>query len=155
MCPESRGKQENNSIVIGKKPALIALQPKDEFWRGSCGAQKRSINVPPSLFFSPSLSYQQDVTFQLASFSLACFYRVIWFPWRFDLVFLLALYKGKGLTTKLTKKKWVGGLRCLVVQKQKKRKKNGQIFINSILVEIDFAACQYALQLLPRFKGLI
>lgn len=61
------------------------------------------INVPPSLFFSPSLSYQQDVTFQLASFSLACFYRVIWFPWRFDLVFLLALYKGKGLTTKLTK----------------------------------------------------
>lgn len=124
-------------------------------WRGSCGAQKRSINVPPSVFFSPSLSYRQDVTFQLASFSLACFYRVIWFPWRFDLVFLLALYKGKGLTTKLTKKKWVGGLSCLVVQEKKKRKKNGQIFINSILVEIDFAACQYALQLLPRFKGLI
>lgn len=126
VCPESQGKQENNSIVIGKKPALIVLQPKDEFWRGSCGAQKRSINVPPSLFFSPSLSYQQDVTFQLASFSLACFYRVIWFPWRFDLVFLLALYKGKGLTTKLTKKKWVGGLSCLVVQEKKKGRKMGR-----------------------------
>lgn len=109
---------------------------------------------PPSVFFSPSLSYRQDVTFQLASFSLACFYRVIWFPWRFDLVFLLALYKRKGLTTKLTKKKvgWGVELSC---SPKKKRKKNGQIFINSILVEIDFAACQYALQLLPRFKGLI
>lgn len=124
MCPESQGKQENNSIVIGKKPALIALQPKDEFWRGSCGAQKRSINVPPLCIFFPSLSYRQDVTFQLACFSLACFYRVIWLPWRFDLVFLLALYKGKGLTTKLTKKKkWVGGLSCLVVQEKKKEEK--------------------------------
>lgn len=74
---------------------------------------------PLGIFF-PSLSYQQDVTFQLASFSLACFYRVIWFPWRFDLVFLLALYKGKGLTTKLTKKR-VGGLGCLVQKKEKEK----------------------------------
>lgn len=126
VCPESQGKQENNSIVIGKKPALIALQPKDEVWRGSCGAQKRSINVPPSVFFSPSLSYRQDVTFQLASFSLACFYRVIWFPWRFDLVFLLALYKGKGLTTKLTKKKVGWGVELSCSPRKKKGRKMGR-----------------------------
>lgn len=126
MCPESQGKQENNSIVIGKKPALIALQPKDEFWRGSCGAQKRSINVPPIGIFSPSLSYRQDVTFQLASFSLACFYRVIWFPWRFDLVFLLTLYKGKGLTTKLTKKKVGWGVELSCSPKKKKGRKMGR-----------------------------
>lgn len=77
---------------------------------------------PLGIFF-PSLSYQQDVTFQLASFSLACFYRVIWFPWRFDLVFLLALYKGKGLTTKLTKKVgWGVGLSCSPKRKKKKEK---------------------------------
>lgn len=66
MCPESQGKQENNRIVIGKKPALIALQPKDEVWWGSCGTRKRSINVPPSVFFFRSLSYQQDVAFSIS-----------------------------------------------------------------------------------------
>lgn len=78
---------------------------------------------PPSAFFSPSLSYRQDVTFQLASFSLACFYRVIWFPWRFDLVFLLALYKGKGLTTKLTQKKVGWGVELSCSPRKKKEEK--------------------------------
>lgn len=74
----------------------------------------------------------------------------IWFGFSFGVL------QGKGIDNKINnKKKWVGGLSCLVVQEKKKRKKNGQIFINSILVEIDFVACQYALQLLPRFKGLI
>lgn len=74
----------------------------------------------------------------------------IWFGFSFGAL------QGKGIDNKINQKKWVGGLSCLVAQKKKKkRKKNGQIFINSILVEIDFVACQYALQLLPRFKGLI
>lgn len=74
----------------------------------------------------------------------------IWFGFSFGAL------QGKGIDNKINKKKkWVGGLSCLVVQEKKKRKKKGQIFINSILVEIDFVACQYALQLLPRFKGLI
>lgn len=73
----------------------------------------------------------------------------IWFGFSFGAL------QGKGIDNKINKKKVGWGVELSCSPRKKKRKKNGQIFINSILVEIDFVACQYALQLLPRFKGLI
>lgn len=118
MCPESQGKQENNRIVIGKKPALIALQPKDE---AAVELGRDQLMSPLSIFFPFSFLSAGCSIFNQLAFLWHVFIESFGFHGDLIWFFSFGALLGKGIDNKINKKSGLG--RWVVLQSKKKEKK--------------------------------